>query len=107
VEWEKGHFARAEGAAEEAMEQWRANMARYPFCSICLWPLVAVRRAEGHDEEAVDATREPLRPPQMRLPPRLETVLTSALPTWDEGSHAGASRRLAQALRLAEKLRFI
>jgi hypothetical protein len=104
---EKGYGAEAEGVALKALEQWRTNMVRYPFCCICLWPLVVVRLADGRDEEAVNAAREILRPPQMRLPPRLETTLASAISAWDEGSRVDATRRLAQALRLAEKLRFI
>jgi hypothetical protein len=43
----------------------------------------------------------------MRLPARLDTTLASAISAWDEGSRLDAIRRLTQALRLAEKLRFI
>ncbi len=62
VEWKLGCAAQAERTAIEALDQWRPNMVRYPFCAICLWPLIAVRLAEGRHAAAVEAARELLRP---------------------------------------------
>ena len=50
VAWKEGRFAEAERLAEDALEQWRPTMVRYPFGWICLWPLVAVRLADGRWE---------------------------------------------------------
>jgi tetratricopeptide (TPR) repeat protein len=106
VAWKEGRFAEAERLAEEALEQWRPTMVRYPFAWICLWPLVAVRLADGRWEGSFVAARELLKPPQMRLPVELEVVLGSAVSAWDVGDPAAAARHLGQALRLAMKFNF-
>jgi tetratricopeptide (TPR) repeat protein len=43
VAWKEARPDEAECLAEEAIEQWRPTMVRYPFAWICLWPLMAVR----------------------------------------------------------------
>ena len=47
VAWKEGRHTEAERLALEALEQWRPTVVRYPFCWICLWPLIAVRTADG------------------------------------------------------------
>ena len=106
VAWKEGRFAEAERLAEDALEQWRPTMVRYPFCWICLWPLVAVRLADGRWEGSVVAARELLKPPQMRLPVELEAAVRSAISAWDGGEPGLAAGRLGQALRLATELNF-
>jgi class 3 adenylate cyclase/tetratricopeptide (TPR) repeat protein len=106
VAWKEGRFAEAERLGEQALEQWRPTMVRYPFCWICLWPLVAVRLADGRWEGSVVVARELLKPPQMRLPVELEDVLRSAISAWDGGDPGLAAGRLGQALRLAAELNF-
>jgi hypothetical protein len=107
VEWKRDRLASAEQLAVEALEQWRPNMVRYPFCWICLWPLVAVRLSDGRHQEAVDAARELVRPPQMRLPDVVEAEVEAAISAWDNDERATAVRRLRRSLQLAEKLRFV
>ena len=106
VAWKKGQYTDTERLATEALEKWRPNMVRYPFCSICVWPLIAVRLADGRHEEAFDAARELFWPAQMRFPAELEKAVISAISLWDEGSLEKGVSRLAQSLGLAEKLRF-
>lgn len=106
VAWKEGRFVEAERLAEDALEQWRPTMVRYPFCWICLWPLLAVRLADGRCEGSVAAARELLNPPQMRLPGELETALRSAISAWDGGDLGLAKGRLGQALQLATELNF-
>jgi class 3 adenylate cyclase/DNA-binding SARP family transcriptional activator len=106
VAWKEGRFAEAERLAEDALEQWRPTMVRYPFCWICLWPLVGLRLADGRWEGSMAAARELLKPPQMRLPVELETALRSAISAWDGGAPGLAAGRLGQALQLATELNF-
>ncbi len=106
VAWKEGRFAEAERVAEEALEQWRPTMVRYPFAWICLWPLVAVRlagTAGGKDPSSPPASCSK---PQMRLPVEVEVALGSAVSAWDVGEAAAAVRHLGQALRLAMKFNF-
>ena len=106
VEWKLGRAAQAERAAIEALDQWRPNMVRYPFCAICLWPLIAVRLAEGRHAAAVEAASELLRPPQMRFPGELEADVALAISAWDNGDAPAAVQALKRALNLAQELRF-
>jgi hypothetical protein len=106
VAWKECRFDEAERLAEDALEQWRPTMVRYPFCWICLWPLVGLRLADGRWEGSMAAARELLKPPQMRLPEELETALRSAISAWDRGARGLAVGRLGQALQLATELNF-
>jgi hypothetical protein len=106
VSWKEGRFAEAERLAEDALEQWRPTVVRYPFCWICLWPLIAVRLADGRREGSLAAARELLKPPQMRLPVELEAAVRSAISAWDGGEPGLAVGRLDQALLLATELNF-
>ncbi len=105
VAWKEGRCAEAEQLAVAALEQWRPNLVRYPFCWICLWPLVATRLADGRHEAAFEAARELVQPDQMRLPDDLEAAVRSALLARDSGDPS-AAKDLREALRLAGRLGF-
>jgi tetratricopeptide (TPR) repeat protein len=107
VAWKEGRRDDVERLASEALSQWEPYIVRYPFCSICLWPLIAVRLAQGSYDKAMVAARELLEPPQMRLPSALEAAVGSALSTWDSGQHSRAVERLKRALAMAGALNFI
>ena len=104
VAWKKGRCDEAERLAEEAIDLWRPTMVRYPFASICLWPLVAVRLDGGRHEEAVTAARQLLSAPQMRLPAELEVIVKGAIAAWDDGRRWSVLKWLARALQVARRL---
>jgi hypothetical protein len=104
VAWKEERDRKAESLALEALEQWRPTVVRYPFCSICLWPLIAVRIADGRSDEAVTAVQELVRPPQMRLPYELEVSVQSAISAWESADRPETRERLQKTLALAEKL---
>jgi eukaryotic-like serine/threonine-protein kinase len=106
VAWKEGRFAEAELLAREALEQWRTGAVHYPFYWVALWPLTAVRLADGRYREAVDAARELVGQDQMRLPVELEASVQSAIAAWDNDQPEIAREGLGQALRMAEKLNF-
>jgi hypothetical protein len=90
----------------EALELWATNVVSYPFYFLGLWPLLAVRLAAGEVAEAVDAARQLLAPPQLRLPDELESAVQAGIVAWEEGSRRSAAERLSQAVELAQHLRF-
>jgi class 3 adenylate cyclase/tetratricopeptide (TPR) repeat protein len=104
VAWKEERDRKAESLALEALEQWRPTVVRYPFCSICLWPLIAVRIADGRSDEAVTAVQELVRPPQMRLPYELEVSVQSAISAWESADRPETRECLQKTLALAEKL---
>ncbi|HTT91786.1 MAG TPA: AAA family ATPase [Acidimicrobiales bacterium] len=107
VAWKEGAFGTAERVGMESLRQWEPLVVRWPFCCICLLPLVAVRFAGERYEEAVEAARRLVEPPQMRLPLELETALVRCISAWDDGEPGSATDYLGQALRLAEQLNFL
>jgi hypothetical protein len=107
VAWKEGRSAETERLALEALAQWRPTIVRYPFCSICLWPLIAVRAADGRLDQAVAAARELVLAPQMRLPDELEVSVQHAISAWETSDRSATAERLAQALAVAEKLGFL
>ncbi len=107
VAWKEGRSSEAERLALEALEQWRPTVVRYPFCWICLWPLIAVRTVDGRLDQAVTAARELVLAPQMRLPDELDVLVQSAISAWESADRPSTARCLEQALAVAEKLGFL
>ncbi|HTW10616.1 MAG TPA: tetratricopeptide repeat protein, partial [Acidimicrobiales bacterium] len=106
VAWKEGRFSDAELIGREALGHWRSGVVNYPFYWVALWPLMAVRLADGRCEEAVTAARELVSPDQMHLPIELETTLASAIAAWDSHRPEVAGERLNHALQLADQLDF-
>ena len=103
--WKTGSLEEVEALAHSALVLWPAGSWQ-PFHWVCLWPLIAVRLASGQVAEAVEAARQLLPAPQQRLPDELEDVVKQAIEAWEIGDAGGASRTLANALDLAQQLRF-
>jgi hypothetical protein len=106
VAWKQDRYGDVEQLADAVLRHMPGGEPRFPFAWICLWPLIAVRLAEGRTAEAITAARELLQPPQMRLPPQLEESLAGALASWEADEHALASERLRKSVLLAERLTF-
>ena len=106
VAWKEDRHSEVEQLAEEVLRPTPGGEPPFPFAWICLWPLIAVRLAEGRPAGAITAARKLLQPPQMRLPPQLEESLAGALAAWEAHDHALASERLRKSVVLAERLRF-
>ena len=76
--------------------------ARYQWW-VYLFPLIAVRLAEGSTEEAVAAARRTLDPTQQLLPDDLTGSLEAASAAWDRDDRDAAARHLKTALDLARE----
>ena len=105
--WREGRFEEVGPRAEEALTLWANTTGWQPVHWICLWPLIAVRLETGHVSKAVDASRQLLQPSQQRLPDELEAPVVAAGAAWDGGKRALALAKLAQAVELAERLRYL
>jgi tetratricopeptide (TPR) repeat protein len=105
--WREARFAEVERRAEEALALWAKTTGWQPLHWICLWPLIAVRLGAGNVSEAVAASRQLLEPSQQRLPDELEPVVEAAVAAWDGDDHGLAGSKLAQAVELAERLRYL
>ena len=106
VAWKDGRIDEVERLAREVLTPKPDGEPPFPFGWICLWPLVAVRLAQGRTEAAMNAARELLRPPQMRLAPELEEAIVGALSAWEGGEVAGSAERLQASVLLAEQLNY-
>ncbi len=107
VAWREGRSAEVGPRAEEALALWAKTTGWQPVHWICLWPLIAVRLGTGHVSAAVDASRQLLEPSQQRLPDELEAPVVAAGAAWDIGDRELAGAKLAQAVELAERLRYL
>jgi hypothetical protein len=105
--WRQGRAAEVVLLAEEALALWAKTTGWQPLHWICLWPLIAVRLGAGELSEAVVASRQLLEPSQQRLPDELEPVVEAALAAWESDDCGRAGAKLAEALELAERLRYL
>jgi DNA-binding SARP family transcriptional activator/tetratricopeptide (TPR) repeat protein len=101
VAWNDQRFENVVPLATEALDLWATIAVTYPFKWLCLWPLISVHLASGQLDDAVDASRQLLTPPQQRLPDELESVVEGAGAAWDRGDHQLATDNLTAALELA------
>ena len=102
--WEKRLPKDAERLGQEALDQWERS-AFYPVHWPCLWPLIAVRLADGRLAEAIEAARAMMAPRLQRIP-KIEPTLLAALAAWDECKLDEAAAKLAEAVELARELRY-
>ena len=107
VAWKEERLDDVERLAREALDCWQPYVARYPFCWICLWPLIGVRLAARRHAEAVEAARDLVNPDQMRLPMPLEALVVGGISAWDAGRPSLAVKRLREALYLAGQLNLV
>jgi DNA-binding SARP family transcriptional activator len=105
VAWKEGRDGEVESLAREVLDD-SGDEPPFPFGWICLWPLLSVRLGEGRTEEAMDAARQLLQPPQMRLPPELEGAVVRALAAWESGEAGVAAEKLRACVALARRLNF-
>ncbi len=98
----EGALSAARRAGDKSLEL--PTVVRYPFYWICLWPLIAVRTADGRLDLAVVTARDLVLPPQMRLPDELEVSVESAPSARESADRPATAERLEQALAVAEKL---
>ena len=57
VAWKDERYSQVEELAGEVLETRRVDEPPFPFAWICLWPLIAVRLAEGRTAGALTAAR--------------------------------------------------
>jgi hypothetical protein len=106
VAWQEGRPRDVEVLAGQARELWQKCVVHYVLYWAALWPLIAVRLADGRFEDAIAAARELLGPDQQRLPLDLDSAVRTAVEAFGEGDVAPAAERLGEALDLAVQLRF-
>jgi class 3 adenylate cyclase len=109
--WQDGRPQGVVALANEAMELWgtavfdRNQLFGWPLW-LCLWPLIAAHLGAGLVGEAVASGRQMLRPSQLRLPDKLESMLESACAAWDQDEPEVARDKMAEAFELARDLRW-
>jgi tetratricopeptide (TPR) repeat protein len=106
VAWQGGRPEDVVTLAAEALKLWETTVVSYSWYWLCLWPLIAVRLANGQVAEALEASRQLLVPPQQRLPDELESMVQNAIGAWDIHERDLAGQRLGEALELAQRLRY-
>jgi hypothetical protein len=105
VAWKDDRAADVARLADGSTKLWGTIPAGpYHFKGLCLWPLMSVHLASGQLAEAVDAGRQILLPPKVRLPDELEAMIVSAGAAWDSGEAQLAANELTAALELACRL---
>ena len=106
VAWRDERLEDVVRLADEALGLWRSTVVSYSYYWLCLWPLVAVRLRQGQTAEAVEAARQLLPPPQLRLPDELEAEVQEGIGAWDRGGRKPAEERLSRAVELAKQFRY-
>ncbi|WP_437718328.1 AAA family ATPase [Sorangium sp. So ce448] len=109
VAFRAGEITRAESLLLAAMETWRSLAYAYPFQWMALLPLLDIELGRDRLREAADLARAMLDPKQERLPDRLVAPLEGADgDAVARAGSAGAARALlAQAVDVAEQLRYL
>ena len=103
--WQDGRPADVVQVADElAARLVTAPDGRYKW--LYLFPLLAVRLADGDAGGAADAARQMLAPSQQALPDELAAALDAACLAWDAGEADRAAEGLRAALELAHELRY-
>ncbi len=107
VAWRSGEHAKAGTDAQDALDIWKGLPARYFYDWMALWPLLAMALAAGRVGEAIEHTRGMLPPPQQLLQEPVQTLVESAIHTWDAGQPAEAEELLQSAIRAAGDLGYL
>ena len=102
VEWRRGERRRAQERGEAAWGALQHELAP-PFLWIGLWPLLAVRFAQGDVRGGVELARHLLGPAQMKLPDDLEESLGEAVRAEEAGDTEAAGDHLRAAVAQAEE----
>jgi len=102
VAWRRGEVDAAERLARAAVDVWEAGVGlSYPFQILGRWPLVELARTRGDLEGALDQVRVILGSDQKRLAPALESTLSTAVSSWEDGNADAAISALASASEVA------
>jgi tetratricopeptide (TPR) repeat protein len=100
--WRRGEMESARADAEAC---WNALVAvpAVPFFWIGVWPLLAVRLAQGEEDGCAELARRMLQPDQMKLPDDLEDPLAGAVEAWEAGDATAAGDLLRTAVARAKE----
>ena len=101
--WRECDADRAREEGEAAWDTFLRAVPGGPFLWIGLWPLLAVRLAQGDEADGVELARRLVDPSQMKLPDDLEAPLAGAVEVWDAGDAIAAGDLLRTAVARAEE----
>jgi DNA-binding SARP family transcriptional activator len=105
--WRRRDLAAAEQKGLEALAIWRQSPLVYPFQWQALWPLLAVARARGREDQAWAYARALFAPTQQHLPDELNAALEAAVQAQEDGQAAAARSHLDRTLALARELGYL
>jgi tetratricopeptide (TPR) repeat protein len=104
--WQEGRPEDVLTLAGQALQLWGTAVVSHSYYWVCLWPLIAVHLDEGRVDEAINAARQLLQPPQQRLPDELESAVQAAIAAWEPRDRKLAQDKLGYAVELAKTLCF-
>jgi DNA-binding SARP family transcriptional activator len=100
--WRQGDLETADSLGQAAFETWNVGSHAYPVQWVGLWPMIAVRLAQGEVEQAVQLARRLLDPAQQRLPGELAKILEDVNRASTRGEAEAVRGLLEHALTLAQ-----
>jgi hypothetical protein len=105
--WRQGDLETAGDLGQAAYETWNAGSHAYPIQWVGIWPLAAVRLAQGEVEQATRLAQRLLDPAQQRLPPELAKILGEIIQANEKGAREATRGLLEHALTLAQELDYL
>jgi tetratricopeptide (TPR) repeat protein len=105
--WHAGDAPKTLENGHAALASWSRTAVPNQFKWTALIPLLAVAVAQADIPQAVEYARGLLLPPQLRLPPALETTLQTAITAWEENQSENACACLLQTVQQAEQMGYL
>jgi hypothetical protein len=107
VEWREKNEVEAEKFAREALELWHGMDDPYSMDWMALWPLIAIAFARKDIGGAIELAAGLLEENQHPPPEKLAAVVRKACEEWQNGIQDEAASGLAEAIKIAQELRYI
>ena len=107
VEWRGKNEVEGEKLANEALELWHGMENPYSMDWMALWPLIAIAFARRDIARAIELATGLLEENQHPPPEKLSAVVRKACEEWQNGVQEGAASGLAEAIKIAQELRYI
>lgn len=105
--WRRRDLQTAERLGQTALETWNIGSYAYPIQWLGLWPMIAVRLAQGRVDDAGRLARRLLDPAQQRCPTEIAGLLEQVVHADSNGDRGSAQCLLEHALTRAQELNYL
>jgi class 3 adenylate cyclase len=107
VAWKEKRRDACEKLGNEALELWHGMDDPYSFDWMALWPLIAIAIEQEQTKRAVALAEGLFRENQHPIDDEVTAATKLAIESWKNGNAAAAEKQIKDALRAAERHRYI